>query len=137
MEEETRPASPAHPLPVPVNDEFADRRKRIKAKCKTLQKYIHFEASVRPHLDRLASDIVAFGTAADEQFQQMNDMRAEMAKPAQGPSPPTDEEREEKIAKIRQLETIYSNLLREKAFYLSRASEVPGQIPEPVVSEVA
>jgi hypothetical protein len=130
-------AVPVRPQPIAVHDEFSDLRKGLKSKARLLQKFLNFEAAVRPHIERQQKEIAALREASDDQEKQIARMEEELKRDADAVAKElTEEERLEKLDKIRQLEANYVSLLEEKAFYLSRATDLPEgdaaiEFPEP------
>lgn len=111
-----------------VNDEFKDLRQELRKKAMELQQYVHFEATAKPHLDKLAKDIDELVKKCDEHESKISEMEAAIESERKrrkevGASSLTEEARTEKINKILELEEKYQKLLEEKAGYLARAAE--------------
>ena len=111
-----------------VNDSNKELRVELVNKAQQLQKYVHFEATMRPHIDKMAREIDMLVKTCDEHDRKINEFRnatkkEEEKRKASGPTQQTDEEREEKVKQIEQLEAVYQKLLAEKEFYLAKARE--------------
>ena len=61
--------SPLRKQPKIVDDDKREKRLELKKKATTLQKYVHFEASIRPHIIKLTKDI-------DDLVSQLDDIDA-------------------------------------------------------------
>lgn len=109
----------------PVNDEFKDARQELKLKAQTLQKYVHFEASMRPHLEKLHREVRELAKKCDEHEADITKMERAIKKEKERRrvvgERMDDEEREEKVAKIRKLQEQYEKLIAKKAQYLKDA----------------
>ena len=111
-----------------VNDENKEIRLELVNKGQTLQKYVHFEATMRPHIDKLTREIDRLVKACDEHERKIADFQnlqrnEEEKRKASGLAGQTDEEREEKIKTVEKLEAELQELLAEKEFYLAKARE--------------
>lgn len=119
--------SPIRKQPKIVDDDKKEKRMELKKKASTLQKYVHFEASIRPHIIKLTKDIDDLVSQLDDidasvqQMQKNIEKEQEIQKNANS----TEESKnahESKIEEILELETEIKNLLQEKAKYLARAN---------------
>ncbi|OHT09393.1 hypothetical protein TRFO_21716 [Tritrichomonas foetus] len=109
-----------------VNDDKKEQRLELRKKASILQKYVHFEASMKPHLIKLTKDIDELVKQCDEIETSIASLQKsiEKEKQQQNNNETTDEDRsarEAKIQEIKALEQDLQRLLREKAKYLSRA----------------
>lgn len=108
-----------------MNDEFKDARQELKLKAQTLQKYVHFEASMRPHLEKLHREVRELAKKCDEHEADITKMERAIKKEKERRrvvgERMDDEEREEKVAKIRKLQEQYEKLIAKKAQYLKDA----------------
>ena len=109
----------------PVNDEFREARQELKLKAQTLQKYVHFEASMKPHLEKLHKEVRELAKKCDEHEADINKMekaikREKQRKRAVGERM-DDADREEKVERIRELQEEYEKLIAKKAKYLQDA----------------
>jgi uncharacterized protein (UPF0305 family) len=115
---------PPRAMALPVKDDLLEIRRRIKSKSGILQKFLHFEASVRPHIQYLEKDIRELQAAREEQEKRIKEMLNELRDVSDAkPKEMTDKQRRHKLTRIRKLEATYENLLKEKAFHLARAAE--------------
>jgi hypothetical protein len=123
MSEPVPPSSPRHVI-VPVNDELAARRASLKSKARLLQKYVHFESAVRPHMAKQAQDLADLRATELNQEREVTEMQQEIQRIKEGAPPPINrEERDANLERIRQLEVTLQGLLKDKAGYLVRASD--------------
>lgn len=119
--------SPLRKQPKIVDDDKREKRLELKKKATTLQKYVHFEASIRPHIIKLTKDI-------DDLVSQLDDIDAsvklmqkniEKEQQIQKNANLTEEDKsnhESKIEEILKLESDMKRLLQEKAKYLAKAN---------------
>lgn len=119
---------PQRVKPKIVNDQFKEIRQELRQRAHELQKYVHFEATAKPHLDKLAKDIDALVKKCDEHEADIRELEEATKKEKEkrksvGQSSLTDDERMAKIQKITELEEKYQRLLEEKAFYLAKYAE--------------
>lgn len=122
-------ASPVRKLPKIVEDDKKEIRMELKKKASKLQKYVHFEAAIRPHIIKLTKDI-------DDLVSQLDDIDAnvklmqkniEKEQEIQKNSNSTEENknaRESKIQEILGLEDDIKRLLMEKEKYLARSNRI-------------
>ena len=111
-----------------VADEFKEIRQELRKKSAELQQYVHFEATAKPHLEKLAKDIDELVKKCDDHEAKISEMEAAIQSERKrrkevGSSSLTEEARTEKINKIRELEEKYQRLLEQKAFYLAKSAE--------------
>ena len=112
-----------------INDGLKALRQQVLERAQTLQKYIHFECAMSPHLEKLADDISKLTQVCNEREAEIAKMeessKQEEIKRQDAEVPIlTDEERRSKIEEIKVLEDEYSALLEEKAQLLSQSDEL-------------
>lgn len=120
-------AAPARAKQKIVNDEHKDLRREIKAKAKTLLKYVHFEATMQPHRDKLSRDIDVLVKQLDEYEAKIADLRTKIGNEKQqianARTEPFTTDHTTEIREITQLEELYEGLLAEKQRLLQAASQ--------------
>jgi chromosome segregation ATPase len=97
---------------------FSELRQTLLEKASDLQQFIPFQASVQPHIEHLLKEIAALTAQKVQYEEKTKEMEMELAAPRRAAAQMSDEEREAKIARIRELEAEYERLLVEKAKYL-------------------
>ncbi|OHT11681.1 hypothetical protein TRFO_03915 [Tritrichomonas foetus] len=108
------------------SDDKLELRQELHQKAATLQKHIHFEASMKPRIYKMTVDVDELAKECDEMEAKTKvlEKKLEIEYQKKENSRLTQEfisEREKKLQKIRQLEEKLQKVLREKANYLSKA----------------
>lgn len=122
-------ASPVRKQPRIVEDDKKEQRMELRKKASTLQKYVHFEASIRPHIIKLTKDIDDLVSQLDEidasvKLMQDNIKKEQEIQKNANFSEEDKSERESKIQEILALEDDIKRLLIEKEKYISRSKRI-------------
>lgn len=122
-------ASPVRKQPRIVEDDKKEQRMELRKKASTLQKYVHFEASIRPHIIKLTKDIDDLVSQLDEidasvKLMQDNIKKEQEIQKNSNFSEEDKSERESKIQEILALEDDIKRLLIEKEKYISRSKRI-------------
>ena len=109
-------ASPVRKQPRIVEDDKKEQRMELRKKASTLQKYVHFEASIRPHIIKLTKDIDDLVSQLDEidasvKLMQDNIKKEQEIQKNANFSEEDKSERESKIQEILALEDDIKRLL--------------------------
>lgn len=110
--------------PTIIKDENYELRKELINKAATLQKYVHFEASMRPHIEKLLTDANHLAEQCDNQEEKIAELNEliRIEKESSSKNQKTeDQNNEERIQHILDLEQQLKSLLAEKAKYLRKA----------------
>ena len=112
--------------PIPPDDDLQPLRNELKSKAATLQKYIHFEMSMKPHIRKVTEEVDKMVQEIDalEAKMRILDKQLEAEKKRSKSYQLTDDyikEREDKVRKIYELEEKLKKVLEEKANYLLKA----------------
>lgn len=122
--------SPIRKQPKIVDDDKKELRMELKKKASNLQKYVHFEASIRPHIIKLTKDIDDLVSQLDDidaniKLMQKNIEKEEQIQKDANYSEESKSNHESKIEEILALEEDLKRLLLKKQNYLSRANKAP------------
>lgn len=120
------PKSPNRAPQKVVDDDLKDLRMEIKKRTTVLQKLVHFEFSIKPHLDRLATDINEKLNICEDLEKQIDTLQKQIKqeqdiKKAMRSSKNDVQSVQKKVEEINELEEQLQALLERKAHYLKRA----------------
>jgi vacuolar-type H+-ATPase subunit I/STV1 len=111
-------------LPPTAELSCPELRQALSNRASELQQFIPFQASVQPHVEHLNKEVQALKAQATQHEKKIEEMEKALETPQPVDTQTTDEEREAKIAQIRELEEQYEKLLAEKAKYLELGEQV-------------
>jgi capsule polysaccharide export protein KpsE/RkpR len=103
----------------------SEARQNLLKISKQLQQYVSFKAGVEPHIEHLQADVKSLEDQIASHNAKIKEMEAQLKAPdSVGQS--SEEDREKKLATIRELESQYEHLLTEKAKYLELGEQQTG-----------
>ena len=116
---------PPREAPKIVNDKNKELRKELVKKAALLQKYVHFEAAMKPHIQKIENQINELVRACDIHEAHISDydnkIKAEQLLSDKNSRPDmTDEDYNSKVQRISELEQKLQELLQKKADYLKK-----------------
>ena len=112
-----------------VKDNFYDLRKEVAKRASELQKFIHFEASMKPYLEKMTTESASYQQTCEEQKAKLLELD-QLIKKEEEISLDYEKERTSqdvsaKVQKIAELENRLQELLKSKAEYIQKAQVTP------------
>lgn len=119
--------APFREKPKKVNDEFADLRELLLKKATELDEHVHFEAAVRPHVDKLNNEIEELYRKIDEHENTIKMYKEKIAQENKRHNDAaklnSEDDTQKMIQEISELEIRLQNLLEERAKYIEKIPE--------------
>lgn len=127
--------SQSREAPTIVNDKNIELRKEVIHKASELQKYVHFEASMKPHLEKMEKIIEDLNHKCDEHVEKIREYDEKIKEEQKitetlkaheiDPS-----EVEKKVQKVFELETKLRTLLKQKEEFIHLSQQSIQNDPE-------
>jgi septal ring factor EnvC (AmiA/AmiB activator) len=120
------PPSPVRQKLKIVDDERVTLRREIVARAHELEKHLHYQAAVKPHLEKLQEEVLSLSreyAELEKTKKKLEDDIAALKDQKKARKGEVGQDRSEKIAAILALESRLEDLLTEKAGFLAPYEE--------------